>query len=204
VRVPASRSTRKQLKQGRIATAAEWRLRAEMGEEVLVPSEAPVSHKERKRRAAQRAVLREAFECLSRSERQRQADTYRRKLRALCPTAKAFEGAWTGGFAPLLGARAPRSARTEQKRSTADAEPETSNTAASAQVLAREPKRLESSAERAGRVLELKLDLARARRGDDASALAEAFNRDRQFVTAFGGGVTPKQIRRALGQTRGG
>lgn len=101
--MPSSRASRKGIKWGKTAAASEHRLREEMG---LSPhgqgDDRYFSPTERERNKQQRAALRAAFARLSVAERKKRSEEFQNKLRPLCISKRAFVGAWTGSFEPLL------------------------------------------------------------------------------------------------------
>lgn len=101
--MPSSRSTRKGIKWGKTAAAAEHRLREEMGLSPRGPADDPyVSPEQRERNKKQRAALRATFAGLPLAERRRRATEFQEQLRPLCLSHRAFIGAWTANFEPLL------------------------------------------------------------------------------------------------------
>jgi hypothetical protein len=79
-----------------------------------------VSPGERERMREGRAALRVAFARLAPFERRRQADDFWKRLRPLCMSRQAHEGAWSGMFVPLLsGGEASATAPRLQPRTAA-------------------------------------------------------------------------------------
>jgi hypothetical protein len=81
------------MKRSKTATAAERRLRAEMG--VDPPADDTyVSVEVRERMRVGRTELRVAFERLPMRDRRQRADEFKRRLEALCLSPRAHRGAW--------------------------------------------------------------------------------------------------------------
>ncbi len=200
IAMAASRKSRVAMKWSKSATAAEWRLRADMGAEPPV-EEDYVSPAARERMKRDREMLRAAFAALPPADRRRQADSFKRKLRPLCPSPRAHKGAWDGNFAPLLTSPAsldrPRPSRPKpplrppaSPRSGSSRQPKPAT-----QTVQKSQRRKDPQA--AARALDIKLRVARPSSDAAITRLATQLNADRHFLIAFGGPVSERQIRSA-------
>ena len=207
--MPSSRASRKTLKQTKTVTAAEWRLRAEMGADLPV-EDTYVSPAKRQQMKRDRDTLRAAFEQLPKAERKRRAAEFKRELRPLCLSPAAHKGAWDANFAPLLSAPSPRiqprpPSRKQTERPTGKPKP----AAPHASKPAKKPSQkrpARSDPVRAARALDVKLRETRPSSDGAVSRLVNQLNSDRHFLEAFGRPVTAADIRKGLetvGQYRG-
>ena len=205
--MPSSRDSRKNTKHGKTASAAEWRLRAEMGAYVP-PGQEYVPLEQRARMKQQREKLREAYARLPHKERVRQQDTYKHKLRALCTSPQAYRGAWDAKFAALLAPpppkprpRPPTATGGGGKGQPKTARPRSPISPPQPRASAHQTK-ARKDPQRAGRALDVKLRVARPTTDSEITLLAQQLNADRHFLDAFGGPVMEDQIRAGM-QTLG-
>jgi hypothetical protein len=195
--VPASRRSRADIKRGKQVSAAEWRLRAEMGAELPEPSKR-VSPAKKKRLAEQRKAVRTEFSQLPPAQRIARTIEFKQKLRPLCLSAEEFRGVWSGEFAPRLDA----ATASEAKRSASKAAKQAKKRAAStpspgqhAQATARSGR----NSERARRALDIRLRAAAAASKEiDPETLAAELSADKHFRAVWGGAISVANVRKGL------
>jgi hypothetical protein len=209
--MPSSRRSREAIKQRKTVTAAEWRLRAEMGADLPVDDEY-VSPATRERMMRDREQLRVAFAKLPLAERKRHVDSFRKKLRAASQSQRAYQGAWDAGFAPQLQAIAaparPAPPPKPSRRAASEDRPSPARPAKTTATPSHRPAtRGAAIPPQAARALDVKLRAARPGSDAEIALLTRQLNADRHFLAAFGGTVTERHIReglKAVGQYRSG